>query len=162
MASLQYITNEKNVTGSKSIGLADDKLEVKPDNTGNVQFALTENGLKGTVNLPAQATAVTGGSIAGNTITLAKTDGSSDTIQLPAVPVDVKITGLNFENGKLKGTLSDGTEVETNFTLQVITQALQNATEQDKQAFKGVLIEILKGEEVKDTSDTLHGYLLSA
>lgn len=131
MASLQYITNEKNVTGSKSIGLADDKLEVKPDNTGNVQFALTENGLKGTVHLPA-------------------------------VPVDVKITGLNFENGKLKGTLSDGTEVETNFTLQVITQALQNATEQDKQAFKTVLLDIIKGEEVKDTSDTVHGYLLPA
>lgn len=162
MAVYKYLTQELNVDGAKSIELTDSKLEVKADNTGNVQFAITEDGLKGTVNLPAQATAVTGGSIAGNTITLAKTDGSSDTIQLPAVPVDVKITGLNFENGKLKGTLSDGTEVETNFTLQVITQALQNATEQDKQAFKGVLIEILKGEEVKDTSDNLHGYLLSA
>lgn len=162
MAVVKYITKETNIDGSKSIVLTDSKLEVKPDNSGNVQFIVTDDGLKGNVAIPVQGTFVTGGSIAGNIITLTKSDNTTVTIQLPAIPVDVRVTGLKFERGKLKGTLSDGTGVETEFTLQVITQALQNATEQDKQAFKAVLLDIIKGEELKDTNDTLHGYLLPA
>ena len=117
------------------------------------------------VALPAAPTAVTGGSISGNTITLPKSDGTSDTIELPAVPVDVKLSSLEFTTeGKLKATLSDGTSTETDFTAEVVVKAIESADDAQKQrivdALKGTLLTSLRGTEVQDSSGVSEGYLL--
>lgn len=38
----------------KGLEYVDSKVSVKPDNSGNVQFEITENGIKGNVQLPAE------------------------------------------------------------------------------------------------------------
>ncbi|MCI7480130.1 MAG: hypothetical protein MSA88_06820 [[Pasteurella] aerogenes] len=110
--------------------IVDNKTAVKPDNTGNVQFEVSEAGLKGNVDLPQ-------------------------------IPVDVKLSDLEFtQDGKLKATLSDNSTTEVDFNAMVIIAALKAANEQQKAELKTFLLNLIKGEEVQDFAGTTKGFLL--
>lgn len=112
--------------------IVDNKTAVKPDNTGNVQFEVSEAGLKGNVDLPQ-------------------------------IPVDVKLSDLEFtQDGKLKATLSDNSTTEVDFNAMVIIAALKAANEQQKAELKTFLLDLIKGEEVQDFGGVTKGYLLPA
>lgn len=110
--------------------IVDNKTAVKPDNTGNVQFEVSEAGLKGNVDLPQ-------------------------------IPVDVKLSDLEFtQDGKLKATLSDNSTTEVDFNAMVIIAALKAANEQQKAELKTFLLDLIKGEEVQDFAGVTKGFLL--
>lgn len=206
-----------------SLEFTSDEVNVKPDNTGNVQFEVTENGLKGNVELPApfdpatlesqiqeaktvadQASARADEANAKNgtqdteieqlkaknseleqalntekakvvvsdvtneltedgiKVTVAKTDSSSSGFTIPKVPVEIHFENATFENGKLKVTLNDGTEKETEFTAEVLTHAINNATPEQKLALGAAIKDLVIGEEVQDFAGTTKGFLLKA
>lgn len=153
---------EKDADGS--IKLADGTLTDVTVTEGNL-VKTKADGSTENVALPAAPTAVTGGSISGNTITLPKSDGTSDTIELPAIPVDISLDDLVFTNeGKLKATLTNGSIKETDFTAEVVVKAIESADDAQKQrivdALKDKLLSSLRGTEVQDSSGKSEGYLL--
>lgn len=91
-------------------------------------------------------------------------DGSTKNVPLPALPVDVKISGLTFADGKLKATLSDGTSVETDFNAEIVVKAIEAADDAQKRriiaAIKPLLLAELRGEEVQNSSGESKGFLL--
>lgn len=178
-----------------SLEVTDGKANVKPDNTGNVQFEVTENGLKGEVVIPepfnptalqeeieqlkaknteleqalnaekakvAVSDVVNEQTADGIKVTVAKTDSSSSEFIIPKVPVEIHFENATFENGKLKVTLNDGTVKETDFTAEVLTQAINNAAPEQKSALGNAIKGLLVGEVVKDFADVIKGYLIKA
>lgn len=109
-------------------------------------------------------TALTGASREGNTITFTRSNSESDiTVDLPAVPVDVKLQSLEFtDQGKLKATLSDDSTAEVDFTAEVVVKALEAADSGQKARIKTLLLDILKGEEVQNLAGETKGFLLPA
>lgn len=197
------------------------KVNVKPDNTGNVQFEVTEQGIKGNVELPAAfdpsqlneeiEQVKTAAENAQNTatqateknttqdaeieqlkvknteleqalntekakvvvsdvtneltedgikVTVAKTDSSSSDFTIPKVPVEIHFENATFENGKLKVTLNDGTEKETEFTAEVLTHAINNATPEQRLALGVAIKNLVIGEEVQDFGGVTKGFLI--
>lgn len=178
-----------------SLEVTDGKADVKPDNTGNVQFEVTENGLKGEVVIPepfnptalqeeieqlkaknteleqalnaekakvAVSDVVNEQTADGIKVTVAKTDSSSSEFIIPKVPVEIHFENATFENGKLKVTLNDGTVKETDFTAEVLTQAINNAAPEQKSALGNAIKGLLVGEVVEDFADVIKGYLIKA
>ena len=93
----------------KTLDYVDAKLEVKHDNSGNVQFTRTEAGLKADVPKSIQSIAVEG-----NQIVITNTANEETRVNLPAPTVDVQLQGAQLTpDNKLKLTLSDGSEIET-------------------------------------------------
>lgn len=109
---------------------SDHKLKVKTDNTGNVQFELSDNGLKGQVTLP----------------------------QIP-VDVKLSSLEFT-PTGKLKATLSDNSTTEVDFNAAVVIAAIKAANENQKAELKTFLLDLLKGEEVQDFAGNTKGFLL--
>lgn len=152
------------------------KLGVKLDNSGNVKFSATDSGLKGQVEIPVQKKAVKGIKVEGNQLVLTNTeDGSEERVDLPAVPVDVKLQGAELQENKLVLTLTDQSKIEVDLakfvdvfevTAEAIKTALAGADTGIKQAIVAALLPelkaALKGEEVKDLSDQSLGFLLQA
>lgn len=95
-------------------------------------------------------------------VTVAKTDSSSSEFIIPKVPVEIHFENATFENGKLKVTLNDGTVKETDFTAEVLTQAINNAAPEQKSALGNAIKGLLVGEVVKDFADVIKGYLIKA
>lgn len=97
--------------------------------------------------------------------TVLKLDASGLHAELPTPKADVHLSGLTFEGGKLKATLSDGTTAETDFAGSIVIEALKQASDADKKALadslKAQLIEALKGDEVTDFAENSKGYLLA-
>lgn len=92
-----------------TIQVTENKLGVAFDNTGNVQFSATDTGLKGEVTLPAVATTITAITVDGNNIKVTKSDGTEETVALPAMPIDVRLADAELtDDNKLKLTLSNG------------------------------------------------------
>lgn len=102
--------------------------------------------------------------IVNTTVTKTFTDNTTSTEQLPAPTVDVKLSGITFEAGKLKATLSDGTSTEAEFTTDFLVTVVESLTPEQKtrvvQALLSKLVDSLKGEEVKDFADNKLGYFL--
>lgn len=184
---LDNLGNSLEVTGGKA--------NVKPDNSGSVQFEVTENGLKGEVVIPepfnpdalqeeieqlkvknaeleqalnaekakvAVSDVVNEQTADGIKVTVAKTDSSSSEFIIPKVPVEIHFENATFENGKLKVTLNDGTVKETDFTAEVLTQAINNAAPEQKSALGNAIKGLLVGEVVEDFADVIKGYLIKA
>lgn len=95
-------------------------------------------------------------------VTVAKTDSSSSDFIIPKVPVEIHFENATFENGKLKVALNDGTVKETDFTAEVLTQAINNAAPEQKSALGNAIKGLLVGEVVKDFADVVKGYLIKA
>lgn len=97
-----------------------------------------------------------------NKVKFTMLDGTETELALPATPVDVKLSTLTFQDGKLVGTLSNGTTVETELSSAVVVSAITGATDDQKQQIADTLKDSLKGEEVQDSSGNSLGYFLKA
>lgn len=175
MAVIQFF--EKPEVG-KTTEVVDDRLEVKPDNSGNVKFTRTDDGLKGEVALPEEKVVITAVAIEGSNVKVTKSDGSEETLALPAQAVDVKLQGAELtEDNKLKLTLSNGDILEADLAkfVDAPKAAADYWTEikalpdfkttvidllKSPEA-KAALIEMLKGEEVQNLAGETKGYLLA-
>ncbi|MDH2997190.1 hypothetical protein A1D22_05830 [Pasteurellaceae bacterium LFhippo2] len=98
----------------------DGKFHVKPDNTGNVQFTVSEQGLKGDVTLPAAfdpsaLQAEIQALKTQNAELVAKNQAQDTEIQSLKAREDIKLQGAELDDAtnELKLTLSDGVEVKT-------------------------------------------------
>nr|DAV68837.1 MAG TPA: hypothetical protein [Caudoviricetes sp.] len=175
MAVIQFM--EKPEVG-KTTEVVDDRLEVKPDNSGNVKFTRTDDGLKGEVTLPAETVAITKVEIVGDKVKVTKSDETTEELQLPAQAVDVKLKGAELtEDNKLKLTLSDDSVIEAD--LAKFVDAPKSAADYwteikalpdfkttvidllKSPEAKAALLEVLKGEEVQNLAGDTKGYLLA-
>lgn len=175
MAVIQFF--EKPEVG-KTTEVVDDRLEVKPDNSGNVKFTRTDDGLKGEVTLPTEKTVVKSIAVVGDKLKVTDTDGFEELVALPAQAVDVKLQGAELtEDNKLKLTLSDDSVIEAD--LAKFVDAPKSATEYwteikalpdfkdtviellKSPEAKAALLEVLKGEEVQNLAGDTKGYLLA-
>lgn len=175
MAAIQFF--EKPEVG-KTTEVVDDHLEVKPDNSGNVKFTRTDDGLKGEVTLPAETVAITKVEIVDGKVKVTKSDETTEELPLPAQAVDVKLKGAELtEDNKLKLTLSDDSVIEAD--LAKFVDAPKSATEYwteikalpdfkdtviellKSPEAKAALLEVLKGEEVQNLAGDTKGYLLA-
>ena len=175
MAVIQFF--EKPEVG-KTTEVVDDRLEVKPDNSGNVKFTRTDDGLKGEVTLPTEKTVVKSIAVVGDKLKVTDTDGFEELVALPAQAVDVKLQGAELtEDNKLKLTLSNGDILEAD--LAKFVDAPKAATEYwteikalpdfkdtviellKSPEAKAALLEMLKGEEIQNLAGDTKGYLLA-
>lgn len=163
MAQIQTI-NVNNVGDGLHVdgGKLKTKIDVATDNA----LTVTDAGLKVTLPAPVDVpTALTGATRADNTITFTKTDGSTETLELPTVPVDIHVTGLTFNpDGTVVLEVEGADPITTNLTGEIVGKALLQAPE----SIKGELVDMLaplilekiKGDELQDVSGTQMGYLL--
>ena len=175
MAAIQVA--HKNEVG-KTIEVADNVLEVKINNEGNVQFERTETGLKGQVTLPAASVAITKVEIVDGKIKVTKSDETTEELALPVQAVDVKLHGAELtEDNKLKLTLSNGDILEANLAkfvdapksaedywaeIKKLSDFKTTVIELLKSSeAKTALLEALKGEEVQNINGETKGYLLT-
>lgn len=175
MAVIQFF--EKPEVGKTTV-VVDDRLEVKPDNSGNVKFTRTDDGLKGEVTLPTEKTVVKSIAVVGDKLKVTNTDGFEELVALPAQAVDVKLQGAELtEDNKLKLTLSNGDILEAD--LAKFVDAPKAVTEYwteikalpdfkdtviellKSPEAKAALLEMLKGEEVQNLAGDTKGYLLA-
>lgn len=175
MAVIQFF--EKPEVG-KTTEVVDDRLEVKPDNSGNVKFTRTDDGLKGEVTLPEEKVVITAVAIEGSNVKVIKSDGSEETLALPVQAVDVKLQGAELtEDNKLKLTLSNGDILEADLAkfvdapkaaadywteIKALPDFKDTVIELLKSPeAKAALLEVLKGEEVQNLAGETKGYLLA-
>lgn len=175
MAVIQFM--EKPEVGT-TIEVANNVLEVKPDNSGNVQFTRTADGLKGEVTLPAATVGITKIEIIDNKVKVTKSDETTEELPLPAQPVDVKLQGAELtEDNKLKLTLSNGDILEADLAKFVDAPKAASEYWTEIKALpdfkttvidlfkspeaKAALLEVLKGEEVQNLAGDTKGYLLA-
>lgn len=175
MAVIQFM--EKPEVG-QTTEVVNNVLEVKPDNSGNVQFTRTENGLKGEVTLPAEKVVITNVEIVEGKVKVTKSDDTVVELPLPAQAIDVKLQSAELtEDNKLKLTLSNGDILEAD--LAKFVDAPKSATEYwteikalpdfkttviellKSPEAKAALLEVLKGEEVQNLAGDTKGYLLA-
>ena len=175
MAVIQFF--EKPEVGKTTV-VVDDRLEVKPDNSGNVKFTRTDDGLKGEVALPEAKVVITKVEIVDNKVKVTKSDDTTEELPLPAQAIDVKLQSAELtEDNKLKLTLSNGDILEAD--LAKFVDAPKSATEYwteikalpdfkttvidllKSPEAKAALLEVLKGEEVQNLAGDTKGYLLA-
>ena len=175
MAVIQFF--EKPEVG-KTTEVVDDRLEVKPDNSGNVKFTRTDDGLKGEVALPAAQTVIKTITVEDGKLKVTNTDGLDELVALPAQAVDVKLKGAELtEDNKLKLTLSDDSVIEADLAkfvdapkaaadywteIKALPDFKDTVIELLKSPeAKAALLEVLKGEEVQNLAGDTKGYLLA-
>lgn len=175
MAVIQFM--EKPEVG-QTTEVVNDRLEVKINNEGNVQFTRTDDGLKGEVTLPAATVAITKVEIVGDKVKVTKSDETTEELQLPAQAVDVKLKGAELtEDNKLKLTLSDDSVIEADLAkfvdapkaaaeywteIKALPDFKDTVVELLKSPeAKAALLEVLKGEEVQNLAGDTKGYLLA-
>lgn len=158
----------------------DKKIGVKTDNTGNIEFELSDAGLKGTFNVAsleakiqeakdAAAQADTKATTAGKKNTSQDTEIKSLKQKVTALEAreDIKLHGAELieATNELKLTLSDGVEFKA--PLAKFVDAPKSAQEYWNEIkalpnFKTELLAIIRGEEVQNLAGETKGYLLSA
>lgn len=175
MAVIQFF--EKPEVG-KTTEVVDDRLEVKPDNSGNVKFTRTDDGLKGEVTLPAAQTVIKAIAVEDGKLKVTNTDGLDELVALPAQAVDVKLQGAELtEDNKLKLTLSNGDILEADLAkfvdapkaaadywteIKALPDFKATVVELIKSPeVKAALLEVLKGDEIQNLSGETKGYLLA-
>lgn len=143
---------KKELTGGQTIKFESGVYDVKVDSG----IEVTTDGLKVTAVRTITVDADN------NKVKFTMLDGAETELALPTQSVDVKLSTLTFQDGKLVGTLSDGTTVETDLSSAVVVSAITGATAEQKQQIADALKEDLKGEEIQDSAGNPLGFLLKA
>ncbi|MGX2956424.1 hypothetical protein ACWIYZ_04950 [Ursidibacter arcticus] len=148
------------------------KLDLKIDNSGNVQFEKSATGLKGTVQLPETFDPATlNQKIAeleqAKAAAEAKVQELETKVQQLEAREDIKLSGAELDDAtnELKLTLVDGQEIKT--SLAKFVDAPKSAQEYWNEikalpTFKADLVALIKGEEVQNFAGQTKGFLISA
>lgn len=139
----------------------DTKVSVKPDNSGNVQFEVSEAGLKGNVQLPAQFDPSTLQQQIQELVT-AKQELERK-VQALESREDIHITNAEVvEDTKLKITIQGAQPVTVDLAkfLNVVPTSQQVYADIKAQVLADVKAD-LKGEEVQDFAGQIKGYLIN-
>lgn len=139
----------------------DTKVSVKPDNTGNVQFEVSEAGLKGNVQLPAQFDPSTLQQQIQELIT-AKQELERK-VQALESREDIHVTNAEVvEDTKLQITIQGAQPVTVDLAkfLNVVPTSQQVYADVKDQILTDVKAG-LKGEEIQDFAGTVKGYLIT-
>ena len=148
----------------------DHKLGVKPDNSGNVQFEVTENGLKGNVELPQafdlsalQQQAVELQNALDNE--KAKVQVLENKVTALENREDLHASNLRLDDGtnEVVLTINNGSELRVGLGKFLNIIPTSQAVWDEIKAlpkFKADLLAILKGEEVQDFTGYTKGFLL--
>lgn len=150
----------KNEIG-KGLEYADEKVSVKPDNSGNVQFEVSEQGLKGNVQLPAQFDPSTLQQQIQELVT-AKQELERK-VQALETREDIHVTNAEVvEDTKLKITIQGANPVTVDLAkfLNVVPTSQQVYADVKDQILTDVKAD-LKGEEIQDFAGTVKGYLIN-
>lgn len=152
---------------SNGLEVVQGDLGIKVNNTGNVQFTVSAEGLKGDVEIPASPVALADADYVaeGNKLVFTHTDGSAaKEVALPAPAVDIHVSNINVtDDGKVQLTFENSeTPVETNLTAKALIHVILNADDADKGLLKAFIKEMIKGEEVKNFHDEVKGFLIAA
>lgn len=156
-----------NETG-KGLEYVDSKLNVKADNTGNVQFEVTDAGIKGNVTFPA-ATDLSPleGKVAAleakDTALEAKDSELAGKVAALEARQDIKLAGAVVEGTNLKLTTSDNVEIVVD--LATFMQTVPSAADMYAQVKNQIIADVkaaIKGEEVQDFGGNTKGFLISA
>lgn len=137
------------------------KVSVKPDNSGNVQFEVSEAGLKGNVQLPAQFDPSTLQQQIQELVT-AKQELERK-IQALESREDIHVTNAEVvEDTKLKITIQGAQPVTVDLAkfLNVVPTSQQVYADVKAQVLADVKAD-LKGEEVQDFAGQVKGYLIN-
>lgn len=149
----------KNEIG-KGLEYADAKVSVKPDNSGNVQFEVSEQGLKGNVQLPAQFDPSTLQQQIQELVT-AKQELERK-VQALETREDIHVTNAEVvEDTKLRITIQGAQPVEVDLAkfLNVVPTSQQVYADVKDQILTDVKAG-LKGEEVQDFAGQVKGFLI--
>lgn len=165
-----------NYEQGKGLEFADSKLNIKPDNSGNVQFEVSENGLKGNVELPApfdastieqklqQAEAKAQELQTALDAEKAKVTALEGKVQALETREDIHVTNAEVvEDTKLKLSIqgSEAVTVDLAKFLNVVPTSEQVYADIKADILRDVKAE-LQGEEIQDFSGSRKGYLLKA
>ena len=150
-----------------TLEVAENKVEVKLDTTGNVQLTRTESGLKADVVFP---TAFDPSSL--NT-KIQELEQAKAQAEAKAQELERKITALEGRDDiHLKGAVVEGTNLKLTTTdnvditvdLATFLQVVPSAQDIYAQIKDTILADVkagLRGEEVQDITGTSKGYLLA-
>lgn len=158
----------KNEIG-KGLEYADEKVSVKPDNTGNVQFEVTEAGIKGVApefdatNLETSINNLEERLNQHISLNFAAHDEIGERLEELENREDIKLAGAEIDGTNLKLTTSDNVEIVVDLVkfVDAIPTAEEIYAEIKEQIINDVK-EALQGEEVTDFGDNLKGYLMKA
>lgn len=149
-----------NYEAGKGLEYADGTVNVKPDNSGNVQFEVSEAGLKGNVQLPAQFDPSTLQQQIQELVT-AKQELERK-VQALETREDIHVTNAEVvEDTKLKITIQGANPVTVDLAkfLNVVPTSEQVYADIKDQVLADVKAE-LKGEEIQDFAGVSKGYLI--
>lgn len=148
--------------------IANAKLGVKIDTAADNLITVTDEGLKAVAPAaPDVPVAYTGSSVEDRTITFNKSDGNTDTLELPAAPVDVHLANatVNEETGALTLTMSDGNTHTTNITGEVFAKILEGSSDAAKKriakALAQPILDLIMGNAYDKLDGSLMGYFLT-
>lgn len=149
-----------NYEAGKGLEYAEGTVNVKPDNTGNVQFEVSEAGLKGNVQLPAQFDPSTLQQQI-QELTTAKQQ-LEEKVQALENREDIHVTNAEVvEDTKLKITIQGAQPVTVDLAkfLNVVPTSQQVYADIKAQVLADVKAD-LKGEEVQDFAGQVKGFLI--
>lgn len=150
-----------NYETGKGLEYAEGTVNVKPDNTGNVQFEVSEAGLKGNVQLPAQFDPSTLQQQIQELVT-AKQELERK-VQALETREDIHVTNAEVvEDTKLKITIQGANPVTVDLAkfLNVVPTSQQVYADVKDKILTDVKAD-LKGEEIQDFAGTVKGYLIN-
>lgn len=160
----------------KGLEYADGTVNVKPDNSGNVQFEVTAAGVKGTVALPDPFDPATiNQRIQAQEEQLAeakreleaekaKTAALQEEVERLRAREDIKLAGAELEGNELVLTLSD-TTTKVRVDLAKFVDAFPSAQDIYDQVKAQVIADVtaaLKGEALANLAGDVKGYLIKA
>ena len=160
----------------KGLEYANSKVNVKPDNSGNVQFEVSEAGLKGNVQLPAAFDP----SEINAKLLAAETKAATLEQQLTAEKAkvatlegkvadlearkDIRVSNAQVvDETKLRFTF-ENSNAQVEVDLAKFLQVVPSATEVYNEVKAQILADVkaaLKGEEIQDFAGTVKGYLIT-
>lgn len=146
----------------RGLEVAGGKLNVKIDPASNEALSVSDAGVK--LILPAQNKAVKSIAVVENSVRVTYTDETTEDVALPAQTVDVKLQALEVtEDNKLKATLSDNTQFETDLSKFVdVAKAAETYWTEIKAlpTFGDDVATGARGEEVQNLAGQTLGYFV--
>lgn len=153
----------------KGLAFADNQVNVKPDNSGNVQFEVTEDGIKGVApefdatNLETSINNLEERLNQHISLNFADHDEIGERLEELENREDIKLAGAEIDGTNLKLTTSDNVEIVVD--LVKFVDAIPTAEEIYAEIKQQILDDVkadLKGEEIQDFAGVTKGYLIQA